>query len=283
MAVQVGEQGRRGGDLESVEIDLLLEGVYRHYGFDFRGYSRGSLKRRLWRRMWGEKVPSISALQEKVLHDPDAMERLLYDLSINVTSMFRDPSFFGTVRKKVVPLLRTYPFLRIWNAGCSTGEETYSLAILLAEEGLYTRTRIYATDINGVVLDRARDAAFPLDRMRDYTENYIRSGGTRAFSEYYTADRDVARFAPSLRENIIFAQHNLVSDKSFNEFHMIMCRNVLIYFDRPLQARVHDLFHKSLVSFGVLALGHKESVKFSPLAESYSELDAAEKLYKRVD
>ena len=275
--------GRRGAELEDVEIDLLFEGIYRHYGFDFRGYSRGSVKRRLWRRMWGENVKSISALQEKVLHDPEAMERLLYDLSINVTSMFRDPSFFKAVREKVVPLLKTYPFVRIWNAGCSTGEETYSLAILLMEEGLYDRTRIYATDINDVVLDRAKDAAFPLDRMREYTENYIKSGGVRAFSEYYSADGTNVRLNDELRTNVVFAQHNLVSDKSFNEFHMIMCRNVLIYFDRPLQGHVHELFHSSLVNFGVLALGHKESVKFSAIAPSYAELDEHEKLYKKVD
>ncbi len=276
------KNGNRG-DLENVEVDLLLEGVYRHYGFDFRGYARGSIKRRLSRRMWGENVKTLSALQERVLHDPAAMERLLYDLSINVTSMFRDPTFFQAVRNKVVPLLRTYPFVRVWNAGCSTGEETYSLAILLKEVGLYDRTRIYATDVNDVVLDRARAGAFAIERMRDYTENYIRAGGTRAFSEYYEADGKVARFKDSLTDNIIFAQHNLVSDQSFNEFHLIMCRNVLIYFDRPLQGHVHELFYNSLVNFGVLALGHKESVKFSAFADSYTELDGREKLYKRVN
>jgi len=269
-------------DLERVEIDLLLEGVYRLYGFDFRGYARGSLKRRIQRRMWGESVTTISALQEKILHDPGAMERLLYDLSINVTSMFRDPRFFQALRDKVVPLLRTYPFIRIWNAGCSTGEETFSLAILLKEMGVYDRTRVYATDINDVVLAKAREASFPLDRMRDYTENYIRAGGTRAFSEYYVAHQNQARFVEDLGTNIVFAQHNLVSDGAFNDFHLIICRNVLIYFDRPLQTRVHELFHKSLVNFGVLALGAKESVKFSPFEINYDELDAREKIFKKV-
>src|SRR5688500_671642 len=174
------------------------------------------------------------------------MEILLSDLSINATSMFRGPSFFNALRKKVVPLLRTYPFIRIWNAGCSTGEETYSLAILLQEEGLYERTRIYATDINDVVLERARAGSFPLDRMRDYTENYIKSGGQRPFSEYYKAGQSDANFAGELGKNIVFAQHNLVSDRAFNDFHMIMCRNVLIYFDRDLQAKVHGLFYNSL-------------------------------------
>jgi chemotaxis protein methyltransferase CheR len=265
-----------------LEIDLLLEGIYRQYGFDFREYARGSIKRRLWRRIYAEGLESISGLQDRVLHDQETMNRLLEDLSINVTSMFRDPRFYLTVRSKVVPLLRTYPFIRIWNAGCSTGEETYSMAILLREEGLFDRTKIYATDINETVLDLAKKGVFPLDKMKDYTENYISSGGKAAFSEYYTADGKGARFHDSLTENIIFAQHNLVSDRSFNEFQMIVCRNVMIYFDRSLQERVHGLFYSSLGMFGVLALGRKESIKFTPHASSYEEIDATEKLYKRV-
>src|ERR687894_1500728 len=173
---------RTSDDLERIEVQLLLEAIYQHYGFDFRGYALGSLKRRLWRRAYGEKLETLSALQDRVLHDPQVMERLLLDLSINVTAMFRDPTFFQSFREKVVPLLRTYPFLRIWNAGCSTGEETYSLAIMLKEEGLYDRTRIYATDINDKVLEQAREGRFPLERMRDYTENYIRAGGRDEFS-----------------------------------------------------------------------------------------------------
>ncbi len=269
-------------DLENLEIDLLLEGIYRQYGFDFREYARGSIKRRLWRRIYAERLESISGLQEKVLHDPDTMNRLLEDLSINVTSMFRDPSFYRAVRTKIVPLLRTYPFIRIWNAGCSTGEETYSLAILLAEEGLYDKTKIYATDINETVLELAKQAVFPIEQMRVYTENYIQAGGTTAFSEYYGADTQGARFHGSLSDNIIFAQHNLVSDRSFNEFHMILCRNVMIYFDRSLQDRVHGLFYSSLGLSGILALGRKESIKFTRHADSYEEIDSNEKLYKRV-
>src|SRR3954449_6375565 len=175
-------------DLERVEMQLLLEGIYQHYGYDFRGYALASLKRRLWRRAHAEGLATLSALQDRVLHDPQAMERLLHDLSINVTSMFRDPTFYAAFRAEVVPLLRTYPFIRIWNAGCSTGEETFSLAILLREEGLYERSRIYATDINDQVLDQARAGAFPLEKMRDYTENYIRAGGSESFSTYYTAE-----------------------------------------------------------------------------------------------
>jgi chemotaxis protein methyltransferase CheR len=272
----------RRSDLETLEIDLVLEGIYQQYGYDFRDYARGSIKRRLWRRVYAEGLESISGLQERVLHDQDAMNRLLKDLSINVTSMFRDPDFFIAIRRKVVPMLRTFPFIRIWNAGCSTGEETYSLAILLSEEGLADRTKIYATDINETVLDLAKQGVFPLDKMRDYTENYIAGGGKTAFSEYYVADELGARFDDSLRENVIFAQHNLVSDRSFNEFQMIICRNVMIYFDRSLQERVHDLFYSSLGMSGVLALGRKESIKFTRNASAYEEIDSNEKLYKRV-
>jgi chemotaxis protein methyltransferase CheR len=269
-------------ELERVEIDLLLEGIFRRYGFDFREYAPASLKRRLWRRVNAEGLHSISGLQERILHDPTCMERLLLDLSINVTAMFRDPGFYVALREKVVPLLRTYPFTRVWVAGCSTGEEVYSLAILLEEEGVYGKARIYATDINEAVLDRARAGVFPLDKMQGYTENYIRGGGTRAFSEYYVAAYDGARFARSLTENVVFAQHNLVSDRSFNEFNLIMCRNVMIYFGKPLQDHVHRLFHESLAPFGVLALGHKESVAFSPLADRYEELDPGERLYRKM-
>jgi chemotaxis protein methyltransferase CheR len=268
--------------LEPLETQLLLEAVFRRYGFDFREYARASLKRRLWRRVHAEGLATISGLQEKVLHDPACMERLLRDLSINVTAMFRDPTFYAAFREKVVPLLHTYPFTRIWNAGCSTGEETYSLAILLHEEGLLERTRIYATDINEAVLEQARAGVFPLDKMREYTQNYIRAGGTRSFSEYYVARYDRAQFSRSLVDNVVFAQHNLVSDRSFNEFNVIVCRNVMIYFDRSLQDKVHDLFYESLAMLGVLALGHKESIRFTRHAQSYEELDPLEKLYRKV-
>ena len=269
-------------DLEQLEIELLLEGIYRRYGFDFRDYAPASLRRRVRRRMDGEKVETISALQDLLLHDPAVMERLLLDLSVNVTAMFRDPSFFLRVREKVVPILRTYPFSRIWVAGCSTGEEVYSLAILLDEEGLADRVRIYATDINQAVIETAKLGVFPLDKMQEYTQNYIRAGGMRSFSEYYVARYDGARFARSLVDGAVFAQHNLVSDAAFNEFHVIVCRNVMIYFAEPLQARVHDLFYESLARFGILALGQKETIRFSPYAERYEELDAAERLYKKT-
>jgi len=277
------EQPAARDDLEEIELALLLEGVFRKYGFDFREYASASLRRRVWRRVHAEGLSTISELQARLLHDPACMERLLLDLSINVTAMFRDPSFYNAFRAKVVPQLRTYPFTRIWVAGCSTGEEVYSLAILLREEGLYDRTRIYATDINESVLDRARTGVFPLEKMREYTQNYIRAGGTQAFSEYYLAKYDGAQFQRSLIDNVVFAQHNLVSDRSFNEFHAVLCRNVLIYFGRRLQDEVHGLLHESLVTFGVLALGRRESIRFTRFEQSYDELDAREKLYRKVD
>jgi chemotaxis protein methyltransferase CheR len=273
---------KAGAELERIEIDLLLEGIYRHYGLDFRGYALGSLKRRLARRMREEGTPTLSALQDKVLHDTGAMERLLVALSISVTAMFRDPTFYRAFREKVVPLLRTYPFIRLWNAGCATGEETLSLAIVLEEAGLLERTRIYATDFNAGVVDKARSAEFPMARMQSYTENYLKAGGTKEFSRYYTAEGPVARFSPNLTQHLLFAQHNLVSDGSFNEFHGILCRNVLIYFGNSLQRRVHELFHDSLVNFGVLGLGHKETIRFTPLEHCYEPIDSREKLYRRV-
>jgi chemotaxis protein methyltransferase CheR len=282
VASKVEQEAAQRDDVDEIELALLLEGVYRRYGFDFREYAPASLRRRVWRRVHAEGLSTISALQDKLLHDSACMERLLLDLSINVTAMYRDPTFYVTFREKVVPLLRTYPFTRIWVAGCSTGEEVYSLAILLAEEGVYERTRIYATDINESVLDRARAGVFPLDKMREYTENYIKAGGQRAFSEYYLAKYDGAQFQRSLVENVVFAQHNLVSDRSFNEFNVVVCRNVMIYFDRALQDRVHRHFYESLAMFGVLALGAKESIKFSPFEDRFEDLDANERLYKKV-
>ena len=285
MAVQVEHQqsspeGRL--ETESLELQLLLEGVYRQYGFDFREYAPASLKRRVWRRVHAEHAGTIAGLLDRVLHDPDVMERLLLDLSINVTSMFRDPTFYAAFREKVVPVLRTYPFTRIWVAGCSTGEEVYSLAILLHEEGIHDRTRIYATDINEAVLERAREGVFPLEKMQEYTENYIRAGGKQAFSEYYLAKYEGALFNRALTDNVVWAPHNLVQDRSFNTFNAILCRNVMIYFDRVLQTRVHELFYDSLERFGILALGHKESIRFTGIEGAYEELDVHERLYRKV-
>jgi chemotaxis protein methyltransferase CheR len=269
-------------EMERTEIKLLLDGIFHIYGFDFRSYAFASMKRRLMHRMREEGLPTISALQARVLHDPACMERLLLDLTVNVTSMYRDPTFYLAFRRKVVPLLRTYPFIRIWHAGCSSGEEVYSMAILLEEEGIYERSRIYATDVNEAVLRRAKEGIFPLSNMQEYTRNYLRAGGTRSFSEYYTAKYEGALFNPSLTSNVVFSQHNLVTDHSFSEFTVILCRNVMIYFDKNLQNRVHDLFYGSLVRFGVLALGRKESLRFTKHEAHYEKIDAQEKIYRKL-
>jgi chemotaxis protein methyltransferase CheR len=269
-------------ELEEIEIELLLEGMFRYYGFDFRDYALASLKRRIWNTIRAEQLTTVSGLQERVLHDPTCLDRFLLGLSVHVTAMFRNPSFYLAFREKVVPLLRTYPFIRIWHAGCSTGEEVYSMAILLEEEGLYHRCRIYATDMNDMVLKKAKTGIFPLDLMQEYTHNYVRAGGKRSFSEYYTAAYDSAIFRSSLKENIVFSQHNLATDGSFNEFNVILCRNVLIYFNQSLQERVHKLLYESLVRFGILGLGRQESLKFTPHEPDYDVLEKHEKLYRRL-
>lgn len=268
--------------LQDIEIDLLLEGLYRAHGFDFRDYSRGSIKRRLLELMRQEDVRTVSEFQNRVLHDAAALDRFLLGLAVHATAMFRDPSFYLTFRKEVVPLLRTYPTVQIWVAGCSTGEEVYSLAILLQEEGLYPKCRIYATDISPAILRRAHEGIFPLAAMREYTANYHRAGGVHEFSDYYTAHYDRVMFSASLKNNLIFSEHNLATDGSFNEFQVILCRNVMIYFNKELQARVHNLLYDSLSMFGVFGLGNKESLKFTPKADSYKHLNGTDRLYRKV-
>lgn len=272
----------RNCELQDIEIDLLLEGMYRAYGFDFRDYSRASLRRRLLELMLEAKLHSVSAFQDRLLHDRPSVERFLFGLSVHSTAMFRDPSFYMTFRKKAVPLLKTYPTVQIWIAGCSTGEEVYSIAILLREEGLYDRCRIYATDISEDALRKAKDGIFPLSSMRDYTSNYLLAGGKSEFSDYYTARYDNAIFASALKRNILFSEHNLATDGSFNEFQAILCRNVMIYFNKSLQERVHNLLYGSLSMFGVFGLGNKETLKFSPRADSYETLYGDDKLYRKV-
>jgi len=268
--------------LEDIELRLLLEGIYRHYGLDFRDYAAASLKRRIHETMNAEGTRTLSAYQDKVLHDSACMDRLMLALSINVTAMFRDPSFYATFRQKVVPLLRTYPFVRIWHAGCATGEEVYSLAILLQEENLYAKCRIYATDMNKEVLRKAREGIFPLSAMQEYTNNYMQAGGKRFFSDYYTAQYGSVIFRPSLIENVVFSEHNLATDSSFNEFQVVLCRNVMIYFNKTLQARVHNLIYDSLSMFGVFGIGNKESLRFTSRESFYEELDDKNKLYRKV-
>jgi chemotaxis protein methyltransferase CheR len=265
-----------------METELLLEAVYRHYGHDFREYAPASLKRRVALAMREEQVKTVSGLQEKLLHDAMAMERFLLTVSINVTALFRDPEFFLMLRQKVMPVLGTYPFLRIWHAGCSTGEEVYSMAILLQEEGLYDRCRIYATDMNASVLKQARAGIFPVATVQQGAANYTRAGGTKALSEYYTSAEGDAIFRAALRENIIFSPHNLALEGSFNEFHLILCRNVMIYFTKPLQQRVHQLLYESLAMFGVLGIGSKETLQFTPHEKDYEQLGVGSKLYRRI-
>jgi chemotaxis protein methyltransferase CheR len=275
--------GRYAGvsPLERLEIELLLEAIYRHYGHDFRSYAFSSIRRRLRKRLEAEDLATFSQLQDRILHEPEAMGRLLKDLSVNVTGMFRDPTFFASFRREVIPVLRTYPFVRIWHAGCATGEEVYALAIVLEEEGLYERTRIYATDMNEDALEKAKSGIFPVARMREYTANYLAAGGTRSFSEYYTAMYGNALFHQRLRRNVLFAQHNLATDTSFSEFNVILCRNVMIYFDRKLKERVLGLFASSLAPLGILCLGRRESLRFLSVENDYDDIDEKERIYRR--
>lgn len=269
-------------DVESLELDLFVEGMFRHYGYDFRGYARASLRRRLANIMQSEGVATISALQDRALHDRAAWERCLQGISVNVSAMFRDPGFFLAFRQVVVPLLRTYPFIRVWQAGASLGEEAYSLAILLEEEGLAERSLIYSTDINEAALRQARDGIYRAELMQRYTQNYVQAGGTRSFSEYYTARYDLAILRPSLRENIVFSQHNLVSDGPFNEFNVVLCRNVMIYFTKPLQEHALELLHASLGTFGILGLGAGESLRLTKLEKLYEGIAPGQRLYKKL-
>ena len=266
--------------LEDLEIRLLLEGVWSCYGYDFRDYALSSLRRRIRLFMEEEALSTISSVQDRVLHDTFAMRRFLRALSVNVTAMFRDPSFYRALREVVVPVLRTYPAVRIWHAGCATGEEVYSVAILLQEEGLYDRCRLYATDINEAVLRQAKRGELPLSTMRDNTRNYLEAGGGHGFARWYKTRDGHAVLDPELRRNISFAHHNLATDGSLNEFHLIVCRNVLIYFNRHLQERVHRLLYQSLIRFGFLGLGMKETVRFTPHEAHYEELP--ERLYRKV-
>jgi chemotaxis protein methyltransferase CheR len=264
------------------QIATLLYCIAENYGFDFRQYASASLRRRIGAILSKEGLDNIPALQERIVRDPAAFQRFVHGVSVSVTSMFRDPSFYTAFRNKIVPLLATYPFIRLWHAGCSTGEEVYSIAIVLEEEGLYDRSRIYATDLDSIAIERAKDGIFPLSNMKEYSTNYLNSGGKYSLSRYYTADPEGALFRNQLKKNIVFAQHNLVSDSSFNEFHVILCRNVLIYFNSTLRERVLGLLHDSLVTFGILGLGTKESLRFCQIEPCYEQIDPKDKIYKKV-
>jgi chemotaxis protein methyltransferase CheR len=265
-----------------IELQLLMEAIFLKYSYDFRNYTGASQKRRVRYALEQLRLPNVSALQERVLHDPRVFAQLLQYLTIPVSEMFRDPSYFLTLRQQVVPVLQTYPSVKVWVAGCSTGEEAWSLAILLREEGLLDRTQIYATDINPTSLDKARQGIFPMDAVRGYTANYQRAGGRQAFSDYYTAAYDAARFDPSLCANAVFADHSLATDSVFAETQLVSCRNVLIYFNRALQDRALGLFHESLCHRGFLGLGAKESIDFSAFSTRFDTLARAERIYRKA-
>ncbi|RKP47919.1 protein-glutamate O-methyltransferase CheR [Cohnella endophytica] len=264
-----------------LELELLLEAIAQKYGYDFRQYAPESLKRRLDYIMKKAGVAHLSELIPLALHDETFANELLMDISVTVTEMFRDPPLFAELRSKVVPLLKTYPFVKIWHAGCATGEEAYAMAILLQEEGFYDRVQIYATDINQRSLQIAQQGIYPIENIGTFTENYHAGGGTRSFSDYYHAKYGMAKLNEDLKKNIVFASHNLVTDHAFGEMHLIVCRNVLIYFNRELQVQVLRLFDESLVNRGFLCLGSKETLDFTPLADQYEAVSAPWKIYRR--
>jgi chemotaxis protein methyltransferase CheR len=268
------------GELE--DLRLLLDTIYERSGLDFREYAYSSLRRRVARAVSEAGAGTIAGLHLRLKSEDRLLSDLIRTLTVHTTAMFRDPSFFRLFRERIVPVLRTYPFVRLWVAGCSTGEEVYSLSILLREEGLAERCRIYATDVSDLVLERARAGIFPLSAMQEYSRNYQLAGGRAPFSDYFTADSEAVIFRRELRENVVFGTHNLVSDASFNEFHVILCRNVLIYFRKELQERVHQLFSDSLVTLGYLGLGRSETIRFTAQAAVYETLDGRERLFRKV-
>lgn len=267
--------------IEENEVDLLLNDLLDIYGYDFTHYSRASLKRRI-NRLWSlDKFPSFAELRYRVRSDTDYLKRFVEELTVNVTEMFRDPLFYKALRTEVLRTLATKPFIRIWHAGCSTGEEVFSMAILLKEANLLHKSLLYATDLNPEVLETARKGIFALGPMKQYSENYMLSGGKNDFSIYYTAQYGHVKFSSDLTEKMVFSTHNLVSDRSFNEFDLILCRNVLIYFDKALQQRVLTLFNESLGPLGYLALGAKETLKFSTVNPMFRQLNG-EKIWQKI-
>lgn len=266
---------------KNIEIQLLLEAIYMKYGYDFRSYARASIKRRILHMLSISGCKNISEMQHQLLQDTNFFNKILLNFSINVSEMFRDPKFYKALRKKVVPVLKTYPFIKIWHAGCSTGEEVYSMAILLKEEDLYERTQIYATDFNEVVLEKAKEGIFPVNQIKEYTSNYQKAGGMESFANYYDAHYEFAKIDKSLKKNIVFADHNLSTDGVFGEMNLIICRNVLIYFNRDLQNHVIKLFRDSLVHFGFICLGAKEDLSFSEYKDDFEAVAAKERIYKK--
>lgn len=263
-------------------VEILLADILEIYGYDFTGYSRASLKRRIVRLYKLDNFVSFAEFRYKIKNDSGYYKRFLEQITINVTEMFRDPEFYKTLRHDILPRLGTYPFIRIWVAGCSTGEEAYSIAILLKELNLLHKSLIYATDINSAVLQTASQAIIPMNKIQLYTANYQESGGTKEFSDYYTANYSLGKLQEDLKNKIIFSTHNLVTDNSFNEFQLILCRNVIIYFDRPLQSKVFELFDGSLEKFGYLALGTKETLEFSEISDHFERVKP-EKIWRKIN
>ena len=265
------------------ETEDLIREINSGYGYDFSGYSRASMHRRIKRFLENKGIPDMKALKKAVFSDPFYFESFLQEITVNVTEMFRDPGFWLSLRKNVLPILSTYPHIKIWDAGCSTGEELFSLTILLQEEGLLERSRIYATDINQKVLKQAKEGIFPATHLAGITSAYLASGGKKEFSAYYSSNYGNIKFNSSLIRNVMFYPHNLANDSSFNEFHLILCRNVLIYFTNSLQERVFSLFNKSLVRLGYLGLGKKETLSMSEVSGCFSLTDKENRIYRKTD
>ena len=265
------------------DVEVLLLDLHSKHGYDFLDYSRASMKRRLNRLVVMDKFPSFAEMRYRLINDEFYLRRFIEEITVNVTEMFRDPEFFKYLRLNIIPTLGTYPFIRIWIAGCASGEEAYSIAILLKEANLLEKSIIYATDLNPRVLERAKSGIFPMKYIKQYSENYLASGGYEDFSSYYSAKYDVVIFNESLRRKIVFSTHNLVSDSSFNSFQLILCRNVLIYFNTHLQSRVFDLMDKSLDNLGYLALGTKETLRFAGISAKYKQVDPKAKIWRKHD
>lgn len=269
-------------DIEGVEIHLLLEAIFKRYGYDFRNYAGASIRRRIIQFMTQTGTSTISEMIPKVIHDEAYFESLVREFSITVTEMFRDPTMFAALRKQVIPLLKSYPFIKVWHAGCASGEEAYSLAILMQEEEMFKKTTFFATDFNNAALEKAKEAVYDIEGVKQNTHNYQQAGGKNSFSEYYHAKYGGMSISRSLKEKITFANHNLVTDQVFSETHLVLCRNVLIYFNKELQNRVIGLFYDSLVAGGFLCLGMKESLLFSEYEKKFMEIDHKHKIYQKI-
>lgn len=269
-------------DISDEDIELVLYDVVELYGYDFMNYSRASMRRRITRLIAKDRFSSFAEFRYRVRSDKSYFKRFVEEITVNVTEMFRDPMFYKALREQVLPTLAPLPVVRVWHAGCASGEEVYSMAIILHEAGLLKKSLLYATDINPSVLERVRHGVYPISQMKQYSENYIQSGGKHDFSSYYTAQYDSVKFDEMLAKRIVLATHNLVADRSFNEFQLILCRNVMIYFDKPFQDRVLHLFYDSLETLGYLALGSKETLKFTDIAKKFKQLENKEKIWRKV-